>query len=55
MSSISGRMPPVAVEYDGAKGQRVTKQFADAYAARRFYAAKHRAGKNPRVRKASGR
>lgn len=39
---------PVGVEYD-AKGKRVTKVFADAYAARRFYGAKLKAGANPKV------
>jgi len=39
---------PVTVEYT-ARGRRVTKTFADAYAARRFYAAKFKAGANPRV------
>lgn len=38
----------VSVEYD-RQGQRVVKQFASAYAARRFYATKHRQGKRPRV------
>jgi hypothetical protein len=39
---------PVAVEYT-SRGKRVTKTFPDAYAAKRFYTAKHRAGANPRV------
>ena len=46
-----GRMPPpprIAVEYDGRKGRDV-RTFKDLYAARRFYAAKYRAGKNPKV------
>ena len=41
---ISNRMPAVKVEYD-CRGKRTTKTFKDAYAARRFYAAKLRAGK----------
>jgi hypothetical protein len=48
--AISNRLPPVAVEYD-ARGKRVTRQFANAFEARRFYAAKARAGKNPKVKK----
>ena len=48
--SISGRMPAVRVEYD-RHGKRVTKHFVDAYEARRFYAAKFKAGKNPIVKK----
>jgi hypothetical protein len=47
---ISNRLPPVAVEYD-SKGQRVTKQFTNAFEARRFYAAKLKAGKRPIVKK----
>lgn len=39
---------PVAVEYDRA-GVRVRKTFADPFAARRFYSAKLRNGKRPRV------
>jgi DNA invertase Pin-like site-specific DNA recombinase len=39
---------PVTVEYDTANG-RASKTFADAYAGRRFYCAKDKAGKNPRV------
>ena len=38
---------PYAVEYD-RRGKRVTKQLPDAWAARRFYAAKLKAGANPR-------
>lgn len=49
---ISNRTPPVAVEYD-ARGKRATKQFTDCYAARRFYVAKLKAGKNPKVKGAS--
>jgi hypothetical protein len=50
---ISTRMPPVAIEYDyGTKGERRTKHFEDANKAKRFFAAKDRAGKNPTVLKA---
>lgn len=48
--AISNRMPPVAVEYD-ARDKRATKQFTDAYAARRFFVAKAKQGKNPKVKK----
>lgn len=41
----------IAVEYD-AYGQRVRKTFEDMYEARRFYVAKDKAGKHPRVVKA---
>lgn len=40
--------PSVDVEYD-VRRARARKHFADAHAARRFYASKLRAGKNPRV------
>lgn len=39
---------PVTIEYD-SRGQRVTRTFPDAISARRFYAAKLRAGKAPRL------
>jgi hypothetical protein len=39
---------PVTVEYD-KRGKRVSRTFADAYAARRFFSAKAKAGKRPRV------
>lgn len=43
------RLPvTVPVEYD-SRGQRTTKQFPDAYQARRFYTAKDKAGANPKV------
>jgi hypothetical protein len=45
-------MPAVIVAYDGRTG-RVSKHFDDAYAARRFYAAKLAAGKNPEVKGAN--
>lgn len=47
---ISNRLPPVRVEYDRG-GKRVARTFTDAYAARRFYAAKQKAGRNPTVKK----
>ena len=47
---ISNRMPKVAVEYD-SRGTRATKTFDDAFAARRFYAAKLKANKNPKIKK----
>jgi hypothetical protein len=50
--TISNRLPPVAVEYDGPKG-RETKVFADPFKARRFYARMLREGRNPKVKKAS--
>jgi hypothetical protein len=49
-TAISGRMPPVLVEYD-CRGQRVTKYFANPYKARSFYVAKDKAGKQPKVKK----
>lgn len=45
---ISTRQPGATVEYD-CKGKRVRKFFADAFAAKTFYIAKDKAGKNPRV------
>ena len=48
MSSISNRLPSVTVEYD-SRGKRVSKEFTDAYAARRFYITKSREGKNPHI------
>src|SRR3712207_2098053 len=39
---------PVTVEYT-SRGKRVRRTFPDAHAAKRFYAAKHRAGKDPKV------
>ena len=47
---ISTRMPAVIVEYDTAKG-RMSKRFEDAYQARRFFVAKDREDRNPKVRK----
>lgn len=52
--SISDRTPPVTVEYDyGTKGERRQKNFDDANAAKKFYTAKDKAGKNPKVLAAS--
>lgn len=48
ISAVSNRMPPVAVEYT-ARGRRVRRVFADAYAARRFYVQQARAGRSPAV------
>lgn len=47
---ISTRLPSVVVEYD-CRGRRATKQFDDAYAARRFYTQKFKQGKNPVVKR----
>jgi DNA invertase Pin-like site-specific DNA recombinase len=40
--------PPVIVEYD-CRGKRTQKTFEDAYAARRWFVAKDKAGRNPRI------
>lgn len=47
-AAISTRLPAVDVEYD-ARGARAVKHFEDANEAKRFYAAKDKAGKNPKV------
>jgi hypothetical protein len=39
---------PVTIEYT-CRGKRVRKTLPDSFKARAFYAAKHRAGKNPEV------
>jgi hypothetical protein len=44
---------PVGVEYD-CRGRRAVKVFQDAFAARRFYAAKLKAGRRPRVVRVEG-
>jgi hypothetical protein len=44
-------MPPVVVSYDTKHGRR-EKRFTDQGAAKRFYIAKDKADKNPKVRKA---
>ena len=48
VSRMSGDPGPVAVEYN-ARGRRERKVFRDLYEARRFYAAKYKAGAEPRV------
>ncbi len=50
MASLSQQMPAVVVEYT-SNGKRVQKYFANAYEARRFYAAKLKASKDPKVLK----
>lgn len=43
---------PIVIEYDDRRtGSRVRKHFNDHYQARRFYAAKHKAGRRPKVLK----
>jgi hypothetical protein len=50
MQPISTHLPSVTIEYDcGAKSDRRTKLFKDPYKAKRFYTAKDKAGKNPKV------
>lgn len=39
----------LTVEYTTPSGQRKSKAFNDAYAARRFYASKFKAGCNPKL------
>lgn len=39
----------IAVEYD-LRGRRARKEFDDAYAARRFFSQKMKAGRNPSVK-----
>jgi hypothetical protein len=46
--AISSRTPAVIVEYD-MRGGRAQKLFTDAYLGRRFFVAKDKAGKNPKV------
>ena len=48
MTAISTRTAAVTVEYE-ARGHRVTKTFADAHEGKRFYVAKEKAGKSPRI------
>ena len=50
MGPMQGDVGPIAVEYD-AHGRRVRKTFDCPYEARRFFVAKEKAGKNPKVRK----
>ena len=50
MTAISNRLPAVTVEYDWRNtGKRVTKEFEDANAAKKFYAKKLKDGKNPKL------
>lgn len=51
MAAISGRSPAIRVVYD-ARGERREKMFANPYEARRFYAVKLNAGRNPEVKRA---
>lgn len=46
--AISGRTPPVTIEYD-ANGERRTKTFTKAHEGKRFYVSKDKAGKSPRI------
>jgi hypothetical protein len=48
MFPMQGDVGPIAIEYD-AHGRRVQKTFDDMFEARRFFMAKDRAGKNPKV------
>jgi hypothetical protein len=48
MFPMNRKPVPVCVQYT-LRGQRVLKRFEDAYTARRFYAAKSRAGADPKV------
>ena len=41
---------PIAIEYT-CRGKRVQRTFTDHYEARRFYAVKDKAGRNPKVKK----
>ena len=52
MSSILEPEEPVSVEFDGRHG-RVVKTFPAAWLAKKFFVAKHRAGKHPKVIKLS--
>lgn len=49
MSAISDRMPALVIDYD-CRGKRISKEFQDAYLARRFYARKLKDGRNPKIR-----
>ena len=52
-ASSNTAAPTVRVEYDcGIKGERRAKEFENAAKAKKFIAAKERAGKNPKVLKA---
>lgn len=51
MGPMNTPKPDVLIWYD-SRDKRISKRFSDAYAARRFYAAKLKAGKNPKLTKA---
>lgn len=51
MAAISNRSPEVKVEWTNAAGQLVSKQFKDAYTARRFYVSLCKQGLSPTVKK----
>ena len=46
--NISRRMPAIIVEYDGRHG-RIQKRFENVYEGRRFFVAKSKERRNPRV------
>lgn len=49
-SVLNQRILSVTVEYDdGKRNERVRRTFSCPFAARRFYVAKSKAGRNPRV------
>lgn len=54
MFPMNSKPQPIEIEYD-KNGERVRKWFPNAIAARRFYMAKERAGKNPKVKRAQSR
>lgn len=57
MAAISTRMPAIRVEYDKPTKSdptaRAIKHFTCPYAGKRFYMAKFKANKNPKVLKAA--
>lgn len=55
MARITGRTPPVAVEYTLHDGTKRRKDFADAHEARRFYTRCEAMGYRPEVKKPLGR
>ncbi len=48
INTASNRIAWVTIEYD-SRGGRALRSFRDPYAARRFYVAKDREGKRPKV------
>jgi hypothetical protein len=54
MFPMQGDIGRIAVEYD-RNGRRVRKTFDDVFAAKAFYVAKFRLGKNPRVVRADAK